>query len=334
MPTLRTANFELMLEAISQQGLTLEEYKPGATAAIEQAGEFIALERVYDVLRWAAKALDNPDIGLLAYRHAHTGSLNAAGYAIMSSATLGDALERLVEYHPLTSNGSELSLERQAGSVMLMGIELGCPAPRPFIDAGAALILGLIHWLVPAAQAMPLRVQFSYPRPNDLSALEQLFGKHLSFSAPCSALVFADSILSLPLKTASPALEAIHRQYANAQLRTQLDSMSKRIERLVHRYLHKSMPLTLELAAEALGSTRRSLQSALEAEGASFRALLDEERKYHAHQMLHYSELTVKTIASRLGYYEISSFHKSCHRWFGMTPSRYREQCLGAGPHA
>lgn len=333
MSTLRTANFQLMLEAISQQGITLDDYQPGAIEALANAGEFIALDQVYEVLRWAAEVLDNPDIGLLAYAHAHAGSLNAAGYAIMSCATLGEALDCLVEYHPLTSNGSELSLERQAGSVMLMGIELGSPAPRPFIDAGAALILGLIHWLVPAAQAMPLRVQFSYPQPNDITALEQLFGKHLSFSAPCSALVFAESVLSLPLKTASPGLEAIHRQYADAQLRTQLGPMSKRIERLVHRYLHKSMPLTLELAAEALGSTRRSVQGALEAEGASFKALLDEGRKYHAQQMLRHSELTVKSIASRLGYYEISSFHKSCRRWFGMTPSRYREHCLSAGPH-
>ena len=98
--------------------------------------EFVEIQSVYEWLANLAVTSCDPDLGLRAYRNMHPAMLGALGYAVMSCATLGGALERLVNYYPLISSGSLLKLELHDHIVRIVSIEVTKKVPRVFIDAG------------------------------------------------------------------------------------------------------------------------------------------------------------------------------------------------------
>lgn len=331
MRSISTAIFAPFVQALAQNGIQEDVIYRHLNNLVEfdaSAQQRIELAVVYKILSLAVELTGNPEIGLDAYSYSHLGSLGAAGYAIMSSPTLGIAIERVANYHPLATDGSRITVERHTGVLHVSGFEEGMPhlpAPRSFLDAGAALFIGLVHWLVPHVKPFPLAAHFPYPKPADTQRLEQIFGPDLSFNAPHVLLIFSSEILDLPLITADPALELIHCHYADAQLRV----INGSPEVQIRRYLSDAMPrgevCTLEMAAAHIGKSARSLQNALEKEGTNFTHLQDDCRRLLARTLLLHSSRSLKYIALTVGFRELSSFHKACLRWFGASPGQYRE---------
>ncbi|MCK9796306.1 AraC family transcriptional regulator [Pseudomonas sp. MAFF 302030] len=291
----------------------------------------VRLELVYQMLHEATRVSGNPDLGLLAYGKAHPAHLASLGYALMSCATLDVALQRMVEYHSLTSNGLRLCLERKPQALKIIGFDaaLGPPLmPRAFIDAVMAQILGLVHWLLPQHKPRPLAVAFTYPEPADSRPLRQLLGDELSFNAPYNSLTFSAADCATALPTADPALDVLLMEYARRHLNLLLnDSMSARVRRILAERLAQGASGGLEQIAQVIGVSARSLQRRLGQEDVHFSALQDEARLMLAHNFLRNSARSVKYIGALLGFRDQSSFHKACMRWFGMTPGRYRSDC-------
>lgn len=288
----------------------------------------IKLTQAYEFFSDAHRATGNTDIGLQAYAHAWPGCLGVPGYAIMSSPTLGAALERWVKYHPLATNGSTLHVRRHQHRLTITAVAGGVPflqAPRAILDASVALIIGLIHWLVPDQKPVPIAVELPYPQPDDTRQLQRLFGPHLSFDRPHISLMFDDAITELALSTASPALEAIHCAHADALMSERLDgSLSAQIRRALAHDLARAKTATLQTLALSLGKSKRTLQHALEREGVTFSQLHDQCRKALAHDLLLSAGTSLKSIAIALGFRDASSFNKACQRWFGQSPGQLR----------
>lgn len=79
-------------------------------------------------------------------------------------------------------------------------------------------------------------------------------------------------------------------------------------------------------AARQLGLSPRSLQRQLSDIGTSFRELVAEVRLDTACHLLSQSDLSLATIASRLGYRGPSSFSRSFMRLMKIQPAVYRRQ--------
>lgn len=314
----------LVKSGVDPDSLAIPAQEIEATLA---SGAPIRTAVIYGLFDEALRQTGNPDLGLLAYHYAHPSVWSPFTYSIMSAPTLGNALERVVEYHPLISSGSQLFLDRDsAGNLVLHGRELGqLSAPRAFLDAGAALVLALIHWLEPYHRPMPIRVEFTYPEPENTARLARLFGPDLVFSARTNALVFCPSIAELPLPTADEALDALHAERAQHMAHEILNgSVAARVRRLLMELIAAQARPTLPDIAERLGLSPRSLQNALDREDTHFKAIADDCRLRLAHDYLRRSTRSIKYIATTLGFNDQSSFHKACLRWFGMSPNRYR----------
>ena len=290
----------------------------------------LSLALAYQIINVAVERTGNPDLGLDAYAHLHLGILGGCGYPIITSPDLGTALERLTKYFPLLMSGGDIVLESDELGLKITGVEeviLDAPVPRGFIDACASLLLGLLHWLVPQENIMPLRVELPYPEPVNTLRLKERFGSHLVFDSRHVSLTFAAQVLDLKLITANRALEAIHCEYADAQLHEQLKhSHTAQVYRLLFESMTRGVSLSLEGVAVQLGMSRRSVQNMLEKDGTNFSALRDECRQELARNLLLHSPRSVQHIATTLGFYEPSGFHKACLRWFGITPGQFRDQ--------
>lgn len=295
-------------------------------SSVLECDDYIDILLVYEWLASLTLSSGDPDLGLKAYHNTHPAMLGILGYAVMSCATLGQALERIVTYHPLISNGSFLKVEFQQERLKLIGFEIGYKAPRAFIDSGAAVILGLIKWLVPHQNIKPLAAEFVYPEPAGLASLREIFCEEIKFSSDANSLFFAKEIYDYPLISASSKLDSIHTELLKVQLQKTVNGlMSAKVKKTVADELSAGCIPTLQSTSKLLKISSRTLQYALQSESLSFTAVFEEARRELAHHLLKNSTYNLKYICATLGFCERSSFHKASLRWFGMTPQSYRE---------
>lgn len=332
MRTITISGFRPIAKAIQHAGVDVDSLLrelTGPKFEIEKE-ERLPLELVYRVVNLAVERSGNPDLGLDAYHHLHLGTLGAPGYPLVTSPTLGTALERFTKYFPLIITGTQILIEQNLTEFKVIGLDQeipDCPAPAAFTDTCASLQLAFIHFLAPEEKPAPLSVEFPYPKPINTERLEQRFGPNLAFGVPHLTLTFAREVLDLKLKTANPALDLIHCEYADGQLREQVEnSLKAQVYRLVYESLTQGNLLTLEIVAATLRKSRRSLQNALVKEGTHFSAIQDECRRELACNLLLHSSRSLKYISTTLGFHETSSFHKACFRWFDVTPGQFRNK--------
>ncbi|WP_177431613.1 AraC family transcriptional regulator [Pseudomonas huaxiensis] len=327
--------FGAIAQGLSQRGVDVETTLQALAAArgIKLAsGSWLSLDIVYQLLLQAVEQTGDPDIGLCAYAFSHPGGLGPPSYAVMSSPTLGIALERLAKYLASAVTGSRLLIERAPGTFTITGIDEGVSpnsTPRCYIDVGAALLLGLIHWLVPEERPLPLSIEFPYSEPVDTLQLKMMFGGGLSFDAENLVLTFRDQVCDLPIITADSSLDTVHCNYADAWIKAIEGAVQARVRKAFAESSVESLLMSLEQVAECLGMTKRTLQKQLAKENASFSDLQDEYRRERAKNFLLNSSKNLKYISAALGFHELSSFHKACLRWFNVPPAQYRAEYGG-----
>ncbi|QTN48145.1 AraC family transcriptional regulator [Ectopseudomonas mendocina] len=327
MHTITNACFQIMAKAFSSDGCRFGRHLSGLDQMLAEGGP-VRVIQVYRLLETLVSESGDVDIGLRAYQHFHPSVLGVKSYVLMSSPTLAQALQRLVDYHPMTSDGSHMFLERYADRLELVGVENSTVvqrAPRAFIDAGAALVLAIVHWLAPFQKPMPQRLELTYPEPQDTRQLHRLFGENLCFSARRNCMTFGLEAGAIELPTAAAALHTLHVEYAQAQMSEQVDgSLEARVRRILAEQLSQGVSPGLSDVADLLGMSRRSLQHGLVRDEANFTLLLDQARQRQAASFLRNTTRSLKYISAQLGFRDQSSFHKACVRWFGISPNQYR----------
>lgn len=289
----------------------------------------IDLALAYRFFNDAFQCTGNPDIGLEAYRYVWPGYLGVPGYAVMSSAKLGCALERLAKYTPLSTNCWNISLERHFDRFVITGVACGpmsSKAPRAILDAGASLIIGLVHWLSPHVKPMPTITALPYPKPICINRIKEVFGNNLIFDAANISLTFDARDYEIPLPTANSDFEEVHCNYADALVKEHVrGSSTARIRRaILDEILEGNSPTPQELALR-IGRGKRTLQKELEDEGVTFSELYEECRREFAYNLIVASKSSFKLIGFALGYHDSSGFHKACKRWFGASPGEVRK---------
>jgi AraC-like DNA-binding protein len=96
------------------------------------------------------------------------------------------------------------------------------------------------------------------------------------------------------------------------------------LQELIHNQLRRSVPPTVELAAEEAGVSKRTLQRYLASRSTSFSKLLDQVRYDMAVHLLQEDTLSVTDISHELGYSNVAHFSRAFSRVTGMSPRTYR----------
>ncbi|KZZ44704.1 hypothetical protein A3758_14505 [Oleiphilus sp. HI0118] len=64
----------------------------------------------------------------------------------------------------------------------------------------------------------------------------------------------------------------------------------------------------------------------LKQEDTTFKQLMEAAKKRHAQYLLINTSQKIESISLQLGYEDLSNFGRSFKRWFGCSPSQFREQ--------
>jgi AraC-like DNA-binding protein len=274
-----------------------------------------------DVLRaWelAPRLAGDDAFGLHLAQRAPAGAFDVLDYVTRSAGTLGGAFDALARYQRLLHDAVRVSVEAAAEEVVVRHVTDGHPAGICRHAAEAALGAWLLRARALAGVALaPLEVAFQHARPADTTEHLRIFGGRVRFAAPRTALVLPSGCLSLPLRTADPALAAILARQADAMLARlpRTEGVIAEVRRAV-----VDGVTGLEAVARRLATSPRSLQRALAAEGTSLARVADDVRREAAIAHVEAGRLGLAEIAFVLGFSEVSAFHRAFRRWTGRTP--------------
>jgi AraC-like DNA-binding protein len=81
---------------------------------------------------------------------------------------------------------------------------------------------------------------------------------------------------------------------------------------------------TQETVASSLNKSVSTLQRQLKAEGASYRAVLEETRRDLAERLLEEQRYALSQIAYLLGFSDQGNFSRAFKRWTGRSPAAFR----------
>ncbi|NLX17602.1 MAG: AraC family transcriptional regulator [Ramlibacter sp.] len=279
-----------------------------------------------------AAQLDDEELALLTYQNIHPGTLQIVGYLMLSSNSMLQALQKLQHYAPLLDESLEVELRREAqGYRLSLHPRDNSAMPRILMDAELMTLFGFLTQLRNGRPLLVHELTLTYTDPGVelLRWIEMQQIRLLCGADRISMLLDAQQLEEERLPV-SPMLAEVHQRLADYQLEELRANypVYLRVRQLIIERLEQRAP-TIEEIAEALHMTPRSLQRALQTEGYQYRQLLSDARQEMARLLLCHTGYPIKEVAFRLGFRELSSFHRFCMRWFGATPLQLRREGKG-----
>ncbi len=255
------------------------------------------------------------------------------GYAMLSAATLSEAVKLATEYELLTFTHFRLALHTANDTAMLTLHQHG-EIPDDLLPLYedrelAAVITGGEQALGVRLQANRIAMMHS---ARQVKRYEAFFACPVQFKQAHTEFRFDASLLLAPMPLRDPETSQYCRKQCE-QLLARLSVSGDFVARV--RSLLIARPRTfanVNALAAQLHMSPRSVRRRLQQEGTSFQRVLDEIRYQLALDYLH-SPLSLEQIADLLGYSEASNFSHAFKRWHGSAPQAYRHSLSvkGAG---
>jgi AraC-like DNA-binding protein len=250
---------------------------------------------------------------------------------MVSSPTLGAALERVCRYQRLIHETSQVRLEKsREGVVLSHRLSAGLSAPRQTAE------LLLASWVRAGRAATgtswnPAQVRFAHRAPRDIGELERFFGAPLLFASGQNALVLPAALLELRCQRTDPLLLSLLDRYATDRLGGQrAATFAERAHAALSEELQTGN-VNARVVAARLKVSIRTFHRSLAAEGTSYRRILDQLRLDIAERHLADDRMSIGEVAFLLGFSELSAFDRAFKRLTGRTPAAFRAELRGRG---
>lgn len=313
-----------------------------AEALLEEAGIDPALrldinaritEKQFDDLVWAAKQKSHDDAFIFhLVRKMHPSYLGALGYAWLTSASLFKAFERAQRYYRQVTTKTLVHLE-EAGDELRVHFQ---STARRFHDVALRERVRLVGPVQLCRMSygddfIPLRVLFNHSQPPNPHDYYEFFRCELLFDQEETQIVIASEVAHEPLTGFNPQfVQQFDQMMLDYLARRDRNDIAGRTRAAILEEL-PSGTATLELTAEKLLMTPRTLTRKLHDKGTSFKNLLATTRRELAEKYIMDQSLTLTEISFLLGFSEASSFSRAYRVWTGLSPSAHRNRIFEAG---
>jgi AraC-like DNA-binding protein len=288
--------------------------------ALEVAGQ-----QELGVLRNIMRAV-GPDVafGLEAGLRYQATTHGMLGFALLTSATLGNAVDTIVRYFDLSYSFNRFEFEVAGREARFFYDDSDNPDDLRAVlverDLGAAVTFGrnLFGYTVPV-----LYLQLRASEPRYCAAFESIFGMVPQFGAPRNCMAIDVEMLNLQ----NSLSDELSSRISEEQCRSLLESrklqagIAGRARSII---LQKPGEFPdMRAVAAKLGMTTRTLRNQLTRESTSYRQLVEQTREQLAEELLTTTQLNMEQVAARLGYRDSSSFIAAFKRWKGVPPGGY-----------
>lgn len=285
-------------------------------------------QEVFERVWVAAEELTaDPCIGLHAGERIHAHAVNLFGYLMLSSATLGVGIARVVRYQRVLADAPWVEVGEETDTVRLRvgAMHGGVDFRAIHAEYVAALMLQVLGW-VSEAVVVPREATFEHDARGALSDYARVLRCRVRFGAERSELVLDAATLARPSVHADDSIAQLHEEFAQRLLSDRDEAETTgRVRRALAAQLESRLA-SLSSVARQLGMSTRSLQRRLADEGTNFRVLLDELRLELAREHLERRRTPIAGVAHLTGFSDVSAFTRAVERWFGEPPARLRKE--------
>jgi AraC-like DNA-binding protein len=265
-----------------------------------------------------------PGFGLAAAEALRPGVFPHIDYAMLASANLDKALQRIIAFARVFNDGYEFIQRRTE-----RGVELAMTRTAPgdviiesrsvFVAASVVQMARRMWGSARTRGGEVVAVMFRFRRADDLGQLQDFFGDVIELSQPRDSVVFRDQALTKPNAAADENLARILDESNKVKLEVvSSSSPAVRVRAAIALALAYEVPTADEVAA-AVGISTRTMNRQLAESGTSFKRLLLEIRMERAQAWLEHGESS-SVVASLVYYSEAASFFRAYRRHFGKRP--------------
>ncbi len=279
---------------------------------------------VFRAIERAGALSGDPCFSLRAASAIPLGTIDVLDFAMRSSATMREALERAVRYFALIDDCSELRLDESDGVARLSVSRRITTSPRVATELLFAVLLSRGRLLTGAP--WPLReVHFLAGPPDDAAPHRRFFDAPVVFASVRNELVFDAAWLDTRCAEVDAELSAFFERHAEALLAQvhQRTELLDRVRAAIAEPAAGADP-SLEITARRISLSPRTLQRRLEAGGTSYKALVEEVRRARALALLADPRVGIAEIGATVGYGDARAFYRAFRRWTGSTPAKVR----------
>jgi AraC-like DNA-binding protein len=297
-----------------------------AREAIGDYGEFVGYVPLLELLEAAARETDTPDFGRRLAASQDIDVLGSVDAAARSAPTVSAALvtvERYLRaYTPAltTQIGPDHDPALARFEFQRTSTDLGAPYPQS-IELALGVSLQVFRLLV-ESDWRPSQVHIPHPPLTDPSSYQDYFGGPVEFGSRWIGFTLRSDDLARPLSS-----DAATHDTLVTYLRLISPFRPQGVVPMVNDLIRRLLPSgTVELSAVAdqIGMHPRTLRRRLGEEEVTFGELVQAVRRRTAEGYLRDTDMSLRHLASELGYLEQSGLTRASHRWFGMSPMAYR----------
>ena len=328
--TILVKSVNKIIDAVKSEGVEPEELYRAVNfdpALLNDPDNRIPFSQFVAFYEQGARLTGDDAFGLHIGERAEPELFDVLGYVVVHSPTFGEAINRLIRYHSIWSDGafydfdvsgSQARLTYEYADGLIDARRHDCEMTLSILVSFARRGTG-VDWT-------PHEVSFRHSKPNSIVEHQRIFRSQIYFDKPVNELIFDSSLLALPMMKADPGLCVILDRHAQELLsrRPRADDLTNQVRQLLSEALNVGDDPRIEIISQKLGVSVRTLQRKLKEEGRSHQDLLDEMRSELSRRYLQEPKLAICEVAYLLGFSEPSAFHRAFRRWTGITPKEFR----------
>jgi AraC-like DNA-binding protein len=280
------------------------------------------------LLEASAQAAKVEDFGLRLAETRTLSVLGPVGLLVREEPTVRNALKSLMRYIRLHNESLYLRLEEHDGTA-IVSVEIKVRRPVP-VRQGMELTIGVLYRVLCSLMGPHWRplVCFAHDAPRRRETHRRLFAGRVEFGHDFNGVACSSADLDRTIPSSDPTFSRYARQHLEALLARPNARLSDKVRELVWLQLGTSR-CRIELVAEQLGFTRRTLHRKLAEEGHTFSGLVEAVRTEIVTRALPSRERPLSMLADMLGFSSLSAFSRWFQIRFGSSPSVWRRRAAG-----
>lgn len=274
----------------------------------------------------------DPTVGLLAGQRQRISDYGVFGYAVLSSATLGEAITFGIEHVRLAGPVLEKSFRVEGALAIFEGHDVMALGPLlPLVtefwfSSTQALISRVLE-----RPFMARRLLLPYPAPAHAHRYPEVLQCPVEFDTGLMRWEFDAALLALPLPNANPITANVCSEFCDRMMED-IGGEPALVTSIKTLCLNSTggFPRAEDIA-ERLHLSPRTLHRRLADAGLGYQDILDGIRRRLAIEFLERTSLSIDQIAERSGFSDVSNFRKAFKKWTGQSPAFYRDGKARAG---
>lgn len=295
-------------------------------AELERLDTRVSTHKTGELGRRLMKLSGRDDLGIAFGLLIRPTSHGFLGYAVMSSATLAEAMQLLHKYFSRYIKDFVIEVTTDQDTISLTfteGYDFGSMR-KVFFEALLITCCEHLSSLI-GEQLDGLCVHSEWARPPYFDQYQNRLPEW-HFKQPHNQIRFPRKLLSRPLVMADEHAARLAITQLEKDIATQAMADAPDIVPRVRKALKPGpagYPCLRDVAVK-LCLSERTLKRRLSESGTSFQKLLDDVRRRQALELIGSTQISIQQIAQILGYTDPAAFTRAFKRWTGERPSDFR----------